>query len=88
MVKPLRDRHGVISSAGACPTCGKVRFTSRKDARAAGRRLKHTGDPLSAYRCGDYWHIGHLPTDIRRGVRSRDQMTPAIPRGQAARSSL
>jgi hypothetical protein len=57
-------------SAGRCAVCGKVNFVSRKEAKVAGKQY---GDArLSVYRCGDYWHLGTLPLDIRRGVKGRE----------------
>lgn len=53
---------------------------TRKAAKIAGRRLNMGSEPLSAYRCGDYWHLGHLPYEVRRGVIARASMTPAAPR--------
>lgn len=43
---------------GKCDTCGKNRFVTRAMARAAARDL-HPGDPMSVYRCGNYFHYGH-----------------------------
>ncbi len=72
--------HGGIPAVGRCSTCGKVCYPSRKAAKIAGRRLNMGSEPLSAYRCGDYWHLGHLPYEVRRGVIARASMTPAAPR--------
>jgi len=60
---------------GECPTCGKLRYPTRKVAKAVARRLSHRG--TNEYRCGDYWHIGHLPTAVRRGTISRDALVRA-----------
>jgi hypothetical protein len=62
MTRPSQRFHG------SCPTCGKRRYASRLLARAAGRVIDRT---MSAYRCGDYWHLGHLPSAVRRGARTR-----------------
>lgn len=48
-----------------CPTCGKRRYLTRKTARQYARR-NHPGDHLSAYKCGDFWHLGHLPDDVTK----------------------
>jgi hypothetical protein len=56
--------------AGTCPACGKRCYVSRRHARAAARVI----DPaMSAYRCGGYWHLGHLPEAVRRGRRTRTE---------------
>lgn len=59
---------------GSCPDCGKRSFTTRKAAKKAARRIGD-GDHMSAYRCGGYWHIGHLPTAIIRGHLTRTNAT-------------
>ena len=64
--------HGAGSNCGyvgRCPDCGKMRFQTRKQARKHAR-VRFPGDKrFSEYKCGDYWHIGHLPEHIvRRGV--------------------
>lgn len=38
---------------GTCPTCGKVRYLSRKEARSAAIRQ---GKRMRTYPCGEYWH--------------------------------
>ena len=58
-----------------CPTCGKWCYLTRKTARQAARR-KHPGHHLSAYRCGKFWHLGHLPDDITRGEVDRSVLKP------------
>jgi hypothetical protein len=67
------------TAAGRCPTCGKVRYLTRRGARKVARRRSMR--TVSAYRCGDFWHLGHLPDRVRTGQDSRDQLTPAHPRG-------
>lgn len=61
--------------AEPCTLCGKLRFRTRKAAKRALRRLQ-TSDSMSAYPCGDYWHIGHTPWAVRRGVVSRHEWQP------------
>ncbi|MDF5756613.1 hypothetical protein [Spongiactinospora sp. TRM90649] len=41
---------------GRCPACTKVRYPSRRAARAAARRL-YPGTNMRAYPCGGYWHL-------------------------------
>lgn len=42
---------------GRCE-CGKVRWASRTDAKQFAKR-HHPGDRVRAYRCGEFWHLGH-----------------------------
>ncbi|MGP4114622.1 hypothetical protein ACTWP5_27400 [Streptomyces sp. 4N509B] len=53
---------------GTCPICHKHQYRTRQDARRVGRSL-YPGHVLRAYRCGEYWHFGHIPQDVRRGER-------------------
>lgn len=62
-------------TAYACPDCGKRRYQTRKQAKLWARRL-HPGDRLSPYKCGDYWHLGHLPNDIRTLGIDRSVLKP------------
>lgn len=59
----------------ACPTCGKRRYLTRKQARQFARKL-HPGERLSPYKCGDYWHLGHLPKDITQLGIDRSVLKP------------
>lgn len=63
-------------SVGTCVKCGKASYLSRKDARSVARN-RHPGEHMSAYPCGDYWHIGHIPTMIRDGRLDRRDYDPA-----------
>ncbi len=63
-------------SWSSCPDCGKVRYGSKAMAKASARRMKHRKGKLNAYRCGAFWHLGHLPDDVRHGVISRDALRP------------
>jgi hypothetical protein len=56
-----------------CPDCGKVRYLSRRHARARARVIKD-GTHMNAYRCGDFWHLGHLPDAVRTGQATRDDL--------------
>lgn len=58
---------------GTCGECGKRSYPTRDQARKAS----NAGQPsehMSAYRCGDYWHVGHLPKAVRTGEVSRAQI--------------
>lgn len=53
-----------------CPDCGKRRHPTRSAAKKVARHLGWTG--LHPYRCGDFWHLGHLAEDVKRGIVARD----------------
>lgn len=57
-----------LVGATACPDCGKVRYLTRSAAKKASRLY---GGKMSPYRCGEFWHCGHLPPQIRRGMAPR-----------------
>jgi hypothetical protein len=55
-----------------CHRCGKVSYLSRAAARK-GRRLPiYRGEHMSIYRCGDYYHLGHLSPDVIAGEVGRE----------------
>lgn len=56
-----------------CPDCGKRRYGSRKDAKRAAR-ARHPGDHLAEYRCGGFWHVGHLPQAAALGLAGRAEV--------------
>lgn len=58
---------------GECPTCGKLRFLSRKAARANARKA-HPDQKMQVYECGEYYHYGHSPYIVMRGVIGRDKL--------------
>lgn len=57
---------------------GKVRFSSRKLARAARRQMQGQGQGreghISPYMCEhcEFWHLGHLSPSVFRGVIAKD----------------
>lgn len=66
-----------MTAGTRCPDCDKVRYSSRKRARLAMRQMTHRRPgSMNAYRCGEFWHIGHLPSEVRRGVIARDALIP------------
>lgn len=67
------------SGLSQCPTCGKVRYLSKAKAKAAIRQHRHRDGRLNAYACGEFWHIGHLPAAIKRGLASRDDLGRSRP---------
>lgn len=54
-----------VRHLGVCECCGKLRYSDRREAKRAAR-LMHPEEHLRAYRCGDYWHVGH--PKIRTGL--------------------
>jgi hypothetical protein len=73
-----RDREQRVLSGERCP-CGKVRFLSKADAKKTITRMKGRSGRMHAYRCtdplgGEFWHVGHVPVDLKRGWVSRDDV--------------
>lgn len=57
---------------GWCETHQKRLFT-KKGAQRAKRTLRDPG--LRKYRCrGEYWHIGHLPRDVKEGRKTAKEI--------------
>lgn len=65
-VKPGRNIRPHQLGTAKCPSCGKVRYLDRAEARRAARGM-FPAEALRAYRCGDFWHIGHTPDWVKRG---------------------
>lgn len=63
-----------------CAACGKQGFASRRDAKRAARSLGR--QYLNSYRCEravtELWHLGHLPTIVKRGRAARDSIHQAV----------
>jgi hypothetical protein len=58
-----------------CPDCGKVRYLTRRHAKQIARRISaRRSGRLNAYRCGEFWHIGHLPNAVRHRDLARDEI--------------
>jgi hypothetical protein len=71
---PIRPDE-VKQGGDRCPDCGKLRYLTRRHAKRIARRINaRRGGRLNAYRCGDFWHIGHLPTAVRHGDIARDDI--------------
>lgn len=67
-----RNTDGVIPP-GRCHACGKVSYSSRKQAKATARRA-HPAEKMDTYECSDNpgaWHYGHLPKRVRDGIVPR-----------------
>jgi hypothetical protein len=64
---------GSLSHVGRCPECGKRRYLSKREAKAAARTV-HRGAHLAAYACGDYWHLGHLNAKVFTGEMERSEL--------------
>lgn len=78
MVNMLRET-GNVAGSGDCPTCGKMRYATKQDAKTAIRRMPSRDGKLRAYRCtgdGHPWHIGHTPAALLRGDITRDEIPP------------
>lgn len=63
-------QENILHPVGDCSTCGKLCFVSRKIAKNAAKR-HHPEERLSVYRCGRYWHYGHLDYPVARGIKQR-----------------
>lgn len=64
---------GVHQNVGTCRTCGKRCYLTKRAAKSFAR-WRFPGEHMSAYRCGEYWHVGHLPPGVRRGVVKRSDL--------------
>lgn len=75
-------RQPVAQALHTCVVCGKLSYRSRKVARKVANQ-RHPDSRLSAYPCpenGAYWHIGHLPANVRHGVVDRAGYRDALSR--------
>ncbi len=61
---------GWQSYAGYCDRCRKKTYWSRRQARSAARVVDSS---MSAYPCGPFWHVGHLPKSVVVGRETRDE---------------
>lgn len=61
-----------LGGGGACVRCGKRNYFTKAEAKRAARGFESRSGKLRPYRCGDAWHLGHLPTRIRQGEVTRD----------------
>lgn len=83
-----KNANGNLKDFIHCPDCGKRRYIKRAGAKAVIKSLPDNR-AMREYRCpvGEGWHIGHLPSAVRRGLRSdveeynrraaRDERRPA-----------
>lgn len=67
------ERNADLGHFGRCQVCQKVRYRSRKAAKAAIRRMSTVGrdGKLKVYGCDGWFHIGHQPSVITRGEVDR-----------------
>lgn len=73
----MKRHHSFIPGGTICPDCGKRRWLSRADAKTIAKRLPQgKGIGLHPYRCGDFWHLGHLPRAVIAGALTRDDIQP------------
>ncbi|RCG19078.1 hypothetical protein DQ384_38010 [Sphaerisporangium album] len=61
----MRDLDEVLN-LGRCTTCGKQIYASRARAKKAAKTF-HPDGKLRPYKCGTFWHIGHLSRNRRQG---------------------
>jgi hypothetical protein len=61
-----------IPRLGICTECGKRIYTHKAHAKKAAR-VFHPGEHLAVYRCGEWWHYGHLPKPVREGKTTRSE---------------
>lgn len=73
-----RDGFTEFGGGARCPDCGKLRYLTRKGAKKAARMMGAVS--MSPYRCGDFWHNGHLPGAVKTGRLTRDDLGPTRPR--------
>lgn len=74
-----RDYAQQIGGGARCPNCGKVRFLTKAAAKRAIRRMRGRDGRMQAYRCGEFWHLGHPPRELIAGHIPRDQIKPRRP---------
>lgn len=75
-----RDFEQAAVGCERCP-CGKIRYLTKRDAKKVLRRLRARKGRMHAYRCTGgpglesgltpFWHVGHVPRDLKEGVASR-----------------
>lgn len=65
-------RHKIPTTWVTCAACGKRGYPSKRAAKALKRH--HADRDLSIYRCGDYWHVGHLAPRVKAGKESRTSL--------------
>lgn len=52
-MKRAREKGLAFTGTVTCPDCGKVRYGSRKQAKAVARRMSRR---QRVYQCGGFWH--------------------------------
>ena len=69
----MTDGNKISGSLGTCMECGKRCYGSRS---AAKRMLKRRfpGERMSVYKCGDFYHLGHLPGRVIAGDKARSDI--------------
>lgn len=68
MAKRGRRPSPAYMHLGHCRVCGRVRYSTKKIAKAAARQL-HPGRHQRAFQCSDYWHIAPAEPISIRGAR-------------------
>lgn len=69
----------VALMVSTCDECGKRGYATKRAAKLAGRAVDRRCRP---YRCGRYWHFGHLPTVVIRGEYDRRRVFEMRGRGE------
>lgn len=81
MTRPhAAERLNDMAGFGRCDHCGKIRYKTRKAAKAAIRRItaRRGGRDgrLYVYTCDGWFHFGHQPSIITRGEVDRASFDP------------
>lgn len=59
--------------------CGKVRYQSKRHAKAAIRRFQGRVGRLHPYKCaGGFWHVGHMPPNLTAGQVARREFVDKV----------
>ncbi|HET6633474.1 MAG TPA: hypothetical protein VFH77_00450 [Streptomyces sp.] len=64
-MKLTRNGPAWMQWLATCGDCGKRCFETRADAKRSAQQ--HPGRRMRAYRCGQFWHIGHVPRRVKAG---------------------
>lgn len=65
----MEDQH-YNEPVGECKKCGKMCFPTRKAARHY-KKKRFPQASMTIYKCGEYFHFGHTPYGIKRGITDR-----------------
>lgn len=68
----------IAGAVGTCESCGKDQYLSKQAAKSAIRQLRARQGRNHPYRCGDYWHHGHMPAVVKAGLLPRAELEPKV----------